>query len=905
MTDQPIYPLQTVGRLPVPEDNVAIATRRLDAGTVIDDGTQQYQIDYTILEGHRFAIAPIAPDEALLSWGLPFGYALGPIAPGSYVHNAKILKALATRGLDFTLPSTPNFRDNPLEAFQLNPATFTPGTQVPRHPNAATQTFLGYQRGADRGVGTRNHIVILGVTSRVGSWVKALEERFHNEAAGPNFDGVVAVAHTEGGSAEQPNNLELLLRTLAGFIINPNVGAVLVVDDGLGPVTGRMVREWMRQHQYPLAAVTSRFVTLRESFAADLDLGAALIREWLPQVAATTRTAAPLGALNIALQCGGSDAFSGVSGNPLLAWVAREVVRYGGIANLAETDELIGAEAYVLQNVRDLATAQKFLATIERFKERVAWHGHTAEGNPSGGNNFRGLYNIALKSIGAAAKKHPDIRLDAVIDYGERALQPGYYFMDSPGNDLESIAGQVASGANLIYFVTGNGSITNFPFVPTIKIVTTSERFRLLSRDMDVNAGEYLDGVPMDDLGARTFALTTRVAAGERTVGERAGHAQVSIWRDWRQTDYSNLADLQAAPAPPGKPLPIQPLPATDPLLQTTFEAINTPEGPAVDQLGLVLPTSLCSGQIASQIARLLNDQQVGSGYLSRYVALPHTEGCGVSSGSSEMLYTRTLIGYLRSPLVGRALLLEHGCEKTHNDFVRHALSEAGVNLDRFGWASIQLDGGIAAVTQKAMQWFADALADAGPRTYTSAGLAALSIGLTVQGAVEAALASAYAQLARLIVTAGGTVVIPQNSPLLTDPQFCQETFATDKLAPSLDYGEFVAQPGLQIMATPTKHWVETLTGLGATGIDMVLTQITERPAQAHRLVPVLQVGIAQPATDHYAADLDLLLTPGGDWPAALLGAILTVANRTAMPKLNLRGNTDFQFTRGLLGVSM
>ncbi len=905
MAGSATYDFRAIGRLPVPDDNVAIATRRLDAGTLIEHDGALYHIDYTILEGHRFAIAPIAPGEALLSWGLPFGYATAPIAPGSYARNPKILKALATRELDFPLPPDANFRDDPLAAYTLDEANFAPGAQVPVYPDAARRTFPGYRRGADRGVGTRNHIIILGVTSRVGSWVKALEARFAGQTEGlANCDGVVAVAHTEGGGDDRPNNLELLLRTLAGFVVNPNVGAVLVVDDGFGPITGRLLREWMREHRYPLDAVTSRFVTLRNSFDADLDLGAALIREWLPQVAATARTPEPLGALSIALQCGGSDAFSGISGNPLLAWVAREVVRHGGIANLAETDELIGAEAYILRNVRDLATAREFLATIARFKERVAWHGHTAEGNPSGGNNFRGLYNIALKSIGAAAKKGPDVRLDRVIDYGERALEPGYYFMDSPGNDLESIAGQVASGANLIYFVTGNGSITNFPFVPTIKIVTTSDRFALLSRDMDVNAGEYLDGVPMDELGARTFALTARVAAGERTVGERAGHAQVSIWRDWRQTDSANLARLQDAPTPPGTPLAARPADAGDPLASRTFEAIGTPDGPATDQVGLILPTSLCAGQIAARIAGLLNAQQVGAGQLSRYVALPHTEGCGVSSGSSEALFTRTLIGYLRSPLVGRALLLEHGCEKTHNDFVRHELREAEVRLDRFGWASIQLDGGIEAVTAKALGWFADSLAADGPRAYERAGLGALRIALTTQGPIAPALAAAYARLARLIVAAGGTVIIPENAPLLGTDTFRAATFATESIAPSLDYGEFAAQPGLHVMATPTLHWIETLTGLGATGIDLVLTQIAERPVQAHRLVPVVQVGMADDAA-HYADDLDLLLTPDGDPATELLDTLLSVAGRAHTPKLNARGNTDFQFTRGLLGVSM
>ena len=237
----------------------------------------------------------------------------------------------------------------------------------------------------------------------------------------------------------------------------------------------------MSVNGYPLDAVRHHFLTLETSFSEALESAQAIVEAWLPLVNQTERTPESLSHLKIALQCGGSDAFSGVSGNPLVGWVAREVIRYGGSANLAETDELIGAEPYVLQKVRDLETARKFLATVERFKEWASWHGASAEGNPSGGNKYRGLYNIMLKSIGAAMKRDPDVRLDYVIDYAEPMAEPGYYFMDSPGNDLESIAGQVASGCNLIFFVTGNGSITNFPFVPTIKIVTTSERYDLLA----------------------------------------------------------------------------------------------------------------------------------------------------------------------------------------------------------------------------------------------------------------------------------------------------------------------------------------------------------------------------------------------------------------------------------------
>ena len=194
-----------------------------------------------------------------------------------------------------------------------------------------------------------------------------------------------------------------------------------------------------------------------------------------------------------------------------------EVIRHGGIGVLTETDESVGAEAYLLKNARDLATARAFLGKIEFFKERLLWHGVTPESNPSGGNKLRGLYNISLKSLGAVHKKDPRTRLEHVIDYAEPLTEPGFYFMNGPGNDLEGIAGQMGSGCNLIIFVTGNGSITKFPFVPTLKVTTTTRRHQLLIHEMDINAGRYLDGESMESLTAESLDLVIETASGRRT----------------------------------------------------------------------------------------------------------------------------------------------------------------------------------------------------------------------------------------------------------------------------------------------------------------------------------------------------------------------------------------------------
>ena len=894
------YSFGDIARLPAPGDNTAIATRRLESDDIVEWGGAAFTLSSTILEGHRFAIVPIASGRSLLSWGLPFGVAIRDIAPGDYACNDKILATLRARSISVELPDEPNFRDA-IDTYQLDETRFRPGVQVTRYPEE--RTFQGYRRPGGRGVGTRNDIVILGTTSRTAGFARALEERARHLSDGyANVDGIVAVAHTEGGDATEPNNLEFLLRTLAGFMVHPNVGAVLAVDQGDEPVTNERLRRYMEEHGYRLDAVPHRFLTLDEGFAAGLAQGEAIVAGWLPEVHATARTPEPLSELKIALQCGGSDAFSGVSGNPLAGWVAKQVIRYGGAANLAETDELVGAEEYVLQNVRDLDTARRFLAAIATFRERLSWHGATAEGNPSGGNNLRGLYNIAIKSIGAAMKRDPEVRLDEVIGYGERMTAPGFYFMDSPGNDLESIAGQVASGCNMIFFVTGNGSITNFPFVPTIKVVTTTGRYRLLSREMDVNAGAYLDGTPMEQLGQQMLDLTVRVASGERSVGERAGHAQVSIWRNWMQRDATNLVRLQHVPAPDGEPLPIRPLAAP---AGGTFDALEHDGSYAADQIGLIMPTSLCAGQIARKIADRLNESGAARGHLTRFVALPHTEGCGSAGGANEGIVTRTVFGHLTNPLVGAALLLEHGCEKTHNDYYRHALEERSQDPDRFGWASVQADGGIEAVTLKAEDWARETLARLPAPRHVQVGPGYLRVGLAALGPVSPVAAAALARLSAALVGAGGTVIVPETSDLLAAPAYREALLEDRRVRATIAYGQAPRLPGFHVMETPTTNWVETLTGIAASGAELVLVHVAGHPVQGHRMIPVLQVTSDAATRRRYGDDLDLALDGGPEgWEDALLQLLLRTASRQYEPMLYRQGNVDFQLTRGPLGVS-
>jgi altronate dehydratase len=832
--------------LPANGDNAAIATRRLEPGESFPLGGAVIRVQTTVLEGHRVAAREIAAGDLILSWGLPFGRALRAILPGEYLCNARILEILKERHVDFNFPAQANFENYRLP-FQLDERTFCPGEQTPLYEEP--RYFEGYLRSSERGAGTRNYIVVMATSSRANSVARAVAADFKNPKG---VDGVVAVTHTEGGGPSRPNNFDLIVRTLNGFLKNPNVAAFVAIDEGDEAVTNRLIT---------VKDPPGAFVSIRGNFDGAVAEAKAEVARLLPIASAHQRTKISVAHLKLGLQCGGSDAFSGVSGNPLVAWMARETVRCGGAANLAETSELIGAESYVLQNVRDLATARAFLETTERFQQRAAWHGHSAEGNPGGGNLFRGLYNISLKSIGAALKKSADTRLDYVIDYGDPMPQPGFYFMDSPGNDLESIAGQVASGCNMILFTTGNGSITNFPFVPTIKLMTTTRRFQMLSREMDFNAGRYLDGERMDDLGREAFDLTLRVASGELSAGEKAGHAQTQLWREWRQTGPgANVETPQLYERPVTLPKTIRALE------NLTFEGFRSERGWTTTTLNLIVPTSLCSGQVAVMIADAVTRQNPGVPCL----ALPHTEGCGNSGGESERLMLRTLAGYAVHPLARRVLMLEHGCEKTHNDAFRNMLP--GSEIARLGWLSIQMDGGIEPVLRKAVNWFRD-----GPPPARFREIAPVSELRVAFVSAHGEMPEFVSEAAMIFAATGALVVIPES----------QLEFAPD---PTIHYGQPAPTHGLHVMRAPTNDFTEILTGLGATGVELIVIWNEGAPVQVHPFIPTIQLGSSQ--------------FPGKEKTARqLIDRIVRAASGEFSPPSQTYA--DFQITRGLEGVSL
>jgi altronate dehydratase len=915
--------LSRVAVLPEPGDNVGVVTRTLPAGTRVrapeEDSRAELTVPHTVLEGHRVVVRPVKAGEPLLSWNTPFAIAERDLAVGDYVCTPSSLAALRGRGVE-GLPAVASARNVPMDPYRLDAARLHIGEQAtPIHDD---RTFMGFER-AHGVAGTRNHIVVIAASSRGSAFVTELARRFERRRS-PAFDGVVAVAHTEGGEDTTPNNLSMVLSVLAGFMVHPNVGAVMLVDEPDGVVDGGAVQRRALELGLPPVTVPHAYFSRRGAFTEDIAAAAAQVEQWIEAVGAARRTPQPVADLRIALQCGGSDAFSGISANPLAGAIAREVVRRGGGAVLAETDELIGAEGYVLENVRSEEVALRFQQAVESFKERVSWHGHTAEGNPSGGNVYRGLYNIVLKSVGAARKRDRAMRLDHVVSYGEPLPGPGFVFMDSPGNDLESVAGQVASGSTVVLFTTGNGSITNFPFVPTLKVVTTTDRFELLRHEMDIDAGRYLTGTPMQELTDAAFNLTVDVASGRRTAGEKAGHSQVSLWREWRQSSARegiaippdgrtarNFTDLPAEDRDAlleGVPLVVQeahlPLPTAPDL---HFTALRGDRNPVPEQVALLLPTSLCSGQVALQLSRTAEEEGWLAGLVSRVVALPHTEGCGVTSGAAEETFVRTMIGHLVHPHVRLALLLEHGCEKTHNDYFRHRLVQAGADPDRYGWASIQRDGGIAAVTARVRDWVGSMAAQMEPMTEMSGSLGDLALGLEARGPVTARVSQALALVGSWIVRAGGTVLLSSRGSLVADEKFRRLAFGSPHpVQPTLAHGQAPAGAGWHVMRMPGTDWLETATGLAGCGAQLMLAHVCGATLTSSRMLPLVQVSVDAATVASRGEDLDAVLT--GDYEQVARGAVgilQSVASRQVEPRGRAAGDVGFQITRGLLGTSM
>jgi altronate hydrolase len=481
-----------------PDDNVAVARLALTPGAPLGDGLA---VRDPIPAGHKVALLDIAAGEAVRKYGQIIGFASEPIPAGAHVHVDNVEMR------DFERDTAPGSQARPT-------AFFNDGERA---------SFLGFKR-ASGGVGTRNYLAVLTSVNCSATVARHIADSFDRDllAQYPNIDGIAAFAHSTGcGMAGAGDGYDNLQRVLWGYARHPNVGGVLMV--GLGCEVNQIdfLLEAYGIERGP------RFQTFNIQDAggtrASISRGQAILRDMLPAANDVERRPVPASEIVLALQCGGSDAYSGITANPALGHAADLLVRHGGTAILAETPEIYGAEHLLTRRAASRDVANKLMARIAWWEDYTARAGGEMNNNPSPGNKRGGLTTILEKSLGAAAKGGTTNLVD-VLRYGEPARQRGFVFMDSPGYDPCSITGQVASGSNVVVFTTGRGSVYGCKPSPSLKLATNSTTFDRMEEDMDINCGDILDrGVTIEQKGEEIFQAILRVASGERTKSEALG----------------------------------------------------------------------------------------------------------------------------------------------------------------------------------------------------------------------------------------------------------------------------------------------------------------------------------------------------------------------------------------------
>ena len=479
------------------EDNVVVANRALEAGHDIEG----IVLRDAIPAGHKIASSDISAGARILKYGQTIGYAMSDIPSGTHLHTHNV----EFRATDAAYQFGTNLRD------------------VAPVPEQARDTFMGYRR-ENGSVGTRNYIAIVTSVNCSATAARRIADSFGEEELSqyPNVDGVVAFVHGTGcGMAGDGEGFEALQRVMWGYAKHPNHGGVVMV--GLGCEMNQI--DWLLD-AYGLKQ-SPTFQTMNIQSVAGLqktiEMGVQKVRDMLPIVNAAQRTSCPASELKVALQCGGSDAWSGITANPALGEACDLLVSQGGTGVLAETPEIYGAEHLLTERAIDRATGDRLIGLINWWEDYTARNRGSMDNNPSPGNKKGGLTTILEKSLGAAAKGGTT-PLTGVYKYAEPVRAQGFTFMDSPGYDPASVTGQIAGGCNLVCFTTGRGSAFGSKPAPTIKLSTNTTMYERMVDDMDINCGDIITGgATIQSKGREIYELFLRVASGQASKSEAQG----------------------------------------------------------------------------------------------------------------------------------------------------------------------------------------------------------------------------------------------------------------------------------------------------------------------------------------------------------------------------------------------
>ena len=480
------------------DDNVAVARIDISEGTEIPE--ENIVSRNRIRFGHKIATAAIEAGAPIRKYGQMIGVARRTIAAGEHVHEHNMAMSEFDR------------------AYVIG-ADVKPARAAPAEP----AVFEGIVR-ADGRVATRNYIGVLSSVNCSAAVAHQVAERFRGAALAeyPNIDGVVPVSYGGGCGFEiGGEGYTKIMDTFAGYLRHPNFAGILLVGLGCEDCNVNAIVERAGLVKGPFLQA----ITIQDSggTAKTIQRGADMVRDMLPDANRIHRQTVPASHLIVGLECGGSDAYSGITANPALGAASDRVVENGGTAVLSETPEIYGAEHLLMRRAVNRSVAEKLIERIHWWKEYAARNHGELNNNPTLGNKEGGITTILEKSLGAAAKGGTT-NLMAVYQYAEPVTSKGFVFMDTPGYDPPSITGMVAGGANLICFTTGRGTGFGFKPVPCIKLASNSGLFRRMEDDMDIDCGPVAEGrKSVDEMGAEIFRVILDVASGKRSKSEILG----------------------------------------------------------------------------------------------------------------------------------------------------------------------------------------------------------------------------------------------------------------------------------------------------------------------------------------------------------------------------------------------
>ena len=443
-------------------------------------------VEVNLEDGHKYALRDIKKGENIIKYGNPIGHATADIAAGEHVHTHNVATNLSDN-LTYTYKEcTSDFKVAP-----------------------TGRTFMGFLRENGE-VGVRNEVWIINTVGCVNK----ISERL------ASMTGAYAFPHPFGCS-QMGGDQELTQKVLRGLVNHPNAAGVLVL--GLGCENNNIEVFKGVLGEYDPKRV--KFLNCQD-VEDEIEAGVALIRELQGYAATFTRVELPVSKLRVGLKCGGSDGYSGITGNPLVGRFCDALITEGGSCVLTEVPEMFGAEHLLMERCVSREVFDKTVALVNDFKDYYKRHDQVVYENPSPGNKKGGITTLEEKSLGCVQKGGSAPVVD-VLNYGDRVTKNGLSLLDGPGNDIVAITNLTAAGAHVILFTTGRGTPLGAP-VPTVKVATNHALAENKRSWIDYDASPVLTG---KDLDADFFDYVIEVASGKETKNETHGYREISIFK--------------------------------------------------------------------------------------------------------------------------------------------------------------------------------------------------------------------------------------------------------------------------------------------------------------------------------------------------------------------------------------